>query len=159
METTWPETRVKHLGGLQRERSSLRPVSMNAFRESTPTMRSRRARPPNYHRPQGEYDTNSRWSDLIRLVAQDVLNIRNRPRCLHQLRRPRKDSDTLLSRIEHCLYAWQDASGVRCDKRIVRLQHSSSTLQPPHRRLERVVDRRTLTNSPSELKLHLCISK
>jgi hypothetical protein len=151
MEITWLETRAKKkLGGLQPERPSLRPVSMTASRESTPMTRSRRARPPKYHRPQGGYHINSRWSDLIRLVAQDVLNIRNRPGRLH--RRSRKDSDTLLRRIEHLLYAWQDASCVRCDERIVRVQHSGSTLQPPHRRLERFVDRRTLTNRPSELK-------
>jgi hypothetical protein len=125
---------------------------MNASRESTPMTRSRRARPPKYHRPQGGYHINSRWSDLIRLVAQDILNLRNRPGRLHHLRRSRKDSDTLLRRIEHLLYAWQDASCVRCDERIVRIQHSGSTLQPPHRRLERFVDRRTLTNRPSELK-------
>src|SRR6266849_8051904 len=125
MERTWLETRAKKsLGGLQPERPSLRPVSMNASRESTPMTRSRRARPPKYHRPQGGYHINSRWSDLIRLVAQDVLNLRNRPSRLH--RRSRKDSDTLLCRIEHLLYAWQDASCVRCDERIVRVQHSGS---------------------------------
>jgi len=126
---------------------------MNASRESTPMTRSRGARPPKYHRPQGEYhiNSNSRWSDLIRLVAQNILNLRNRPGCLHHLRRSRKNSDTLLRRIEHLLYAWQDASCVRCDERIVRVQHSGSTLQPPHRRLERFVDRCTLTNRPSEL--------
>ena len=140
----------KNLGGLQPERLSLRPVSMTASRESTPMTRSRRARPPKYHRPQGEYHINSRWSELIRLVAQDVLNLRNCPGRLHRC--SRKDSDTLLRRIEHLLYAWQDARCVRCDERIVRVQHSGSTLQPPHRRLERFVDRRTLTNRPSELK-------
>ena len=141
----------KNLGGLQPERPSLRPVSMNASRESTPMTRSRRACPPKYHRPQGGYHINSRWFYLIRLVAQDILDLRNRPGRLHHLRRSRKYSDTLLRRIEHLLYAWQDASCVRCDERIVRIQHSGSTLQPPHRRLERFVDRRTLTNRPSEL--------
>jgi hypothetical protein len=132
---------------------------MTASRESTPMTRSKRARPLKYHRPQGEYYTNHRWSDLVRLVAQDLLNLRNRPGRLQHLRRSRKDSDTLSRRIEHRLYAWQDAGSVRCDERIVRVQHRCSTLQPPHRRLERFVDRRTLTNRPSELKARMCISK
>jgi hypothetical protein len=73
-------------------------------------------------------DINHGWSGLIWLVAQDILNLRNRPGRLQYLRPSREDSDTLLCRIEHRLYAWQDASNVRCDERIVRVQHSGSTL-------------------------------
>jgi hypothetical protein len=49
------------------------------------------------------------------------------------------------------------ATCLRCDERIVRVQHSGSTLQPPLRKLERSVDRRTTTNRPSEVK-HICAS-
>ena len=48
------ENKTKH-GGLQPEMLSLRPVSMSASRESTPTTRLEEVRPPKYHRPQGGY--------------------------------------------------------------------------------------------------------
>jgi hypothetical protein len=51
-------------------------------------------------------DINHGWSGLIWLVAQDILNLRNRPGRLQYLRPSREDSDTLLRRIEHRLYAW-----------------------------------------------------
>jgi hypothetical protein len=70
--------------------------------------------------------------NLIRLVAQDILNIRDRSGRLQHLGASGEDGDTLFSCIEHCLHAWQDASSVGCDERIARVQHSGSALQPPH---------------------------
>ena len=79
--------------------------------------------------PPGEYQyVNHGWINLIRLVAQDILNIRNCPGRFQHLGPSREDGDTLLRRIEHRLYTWQDASNVRCDERIIRVQHRGGTL-------------------------------
>jgi hypothetical protein len=117
-------------GGLQPGISSVRPVNMNTSRESTPTTTSRGARPPksSYSPPGRIMMHQPRWISLIWLVAQDILDLRNCPGRFQHLGPSREDGDTLLRRIEHRLHGWQDASNIRCDERIIRVQHCGSTL-------------------------------
>ena len=87
---------------------------------------------------------------LHRLAVQNLLDVVDRARRLN--RRTREDRESLLGRVQHLLDVGHDASDVRGNKGVVGVERRCRTLQPPHRHLEGLVDRRGLTNDSGKLR-------